>query len=179
MASSCPVCGFDGRSLSPPDAVVALRSFPRRYGGVLRKPGEETDEDDAEMEDAVGRRNASGWSALAHGQWAAQAIEALGNALYQVLVRDQPAVSLPPVDPPTAPSAAGGPGTVMARIEAATVKLAHTADGTKGDEWNRTGRLDDGSPVTAADLLRAAVHQGVHHLRLAEKVLREVVGRPG
>lgn len=35
LPDPCPACGFDGRSLKPPDIVATLRSFGRRWGAVL------------------------------------------------------------------------------------------------------------------------------------------------
>ena len=44
--------------------------------------------------------------------------------------------------------------------------------------WSRTGVTPGGERITALDIARHAVHEGIHHLRAAEKVLQEVVGRP-
>ncbi len=42
LPDPCPTCGFDGRSLRPPDLVATLRSLGRRWTAVLRgKRGEE------------------------------------------------------------------------------------------------------------------------------------------
>jgi hypothetical protein len=35
VAAACTSCGFNPGSVSPSDAVVALRSFPRRYGALV------------------------------------------------------------------------------------------------------------------------------------------------
>ncbi|CAA9220860.1 MAG: hypothetical protein AVDCRST_MAG76-689 [uncultured Acidimicrobiales bacterium] len=35
LPDPCPICGFDGRSLRPPDILATLRSLGRRWAGVL------------------------------------------------------------------------------------------------------------------------------------------------
>lgn len=35
LPDPCPTCGFDGRTLRPPELVVILRSLGRRWAGVL------------------------------------------------------------------------------------------------------------------------------------------------
>src|SRR5881275_3345583 len=85
MSGGCPVCGFDGSSVSPADAAVALRTFPRRYRAVLVPPQEE-----GEHKDPAHRPGVDGWSAIAHAAWAADAITTIAGQLRQVLVVDHP-----------------------------------------------------------------------------------------
>jgi hypothetical protein len=54
---------------------------------------------------------------------------------------------------------------VLAHLAAAAAGLAGRASGVTADDWKRTGRRPDGSEVSALDLLRHAVHVGVHQLR--------------
>ena len=35
LPDPCPTCGFDGRSLRPPDILATLRSLGRRWAGTL------------------------------------------------------------------------------------------------------------------------------------------------
>ena len=51
---ACPVCGFDPTSISPPDAVVALRSLPRRYREAAGLAPGEFDGDDGRDDDEAG-----------------------------------------------------------------------------------------------------------------------------
>jgi hypothetical protein len=172
MAASCPVCGFEDRSVSPADAAVALRSLPRRYRGILVRP-----EDEQEGDNPVTRPGASGWSAVAHAAYAVDAIDRADEALRSVLVHDRPTVVVPAIDPP-APAPAGPPASVLDGLKAVTDALATTIENTGGEQWLRPAEASGGGQVTAVDIARVAVHAGVHHLRLAEAVLREVVGRP-
>src|SRR4051794_35327990 len=175
MAATCPVCGFDASSLSPADAAVALRSFTRRYRSVLIPP-----EDDHELvDDPVRRAGASGWSALAHAAYVASAIHDTDEALRAALVRDHPGVTLPEIDP-AVPPATGTVEPTLDRLKAALEGAATTVEHARGNDWVRSANAEGGRSrtVTTHDIAAHAVHLGIHHLRQAEAVLKEVVGRP-
>ncbi|MBA2624201.1 MAG: hypothetical protein H0U89_01110, partial [Acidimicrobiia bacterium] len=58
----CGTCGLDVGSMKPPDAVLAVRSLPRRWGGLLTAVG-----DDEDLDNVLARRPEDGsWSALEH-----------------------------------------------------------------------------------------------------------------
>src|SRR5438477_144547 len=118
MPSPCPECGFDARTVSPADAAVALRSFPRRYHALLALPA------DNEVEDPVRRPGAGGWSAVAHAWWAALSCDAITEALHQVLVHDHPDISAPSVDPAAAPAVDEPNTEVLDRLTRAATGLA-------------------------------------------------------
>ena len=72
----CAYCGFHDDAVTPSDAAVALRSYPRRYRAVLVRPDNEDRPDD------VVRRPASdGWSALDHAAHVAASLTAAAEAL--------------------------------------------------------------------------------------------------
>ena len=175
MSDPCPVCGFEGRTVSPADAAVALRSYPRRYRALLTQPME--DEGDR-PDDPARRPGSSGWSAVAHAHWAAMAFDAVSEALHQVLIHDHPDVSAPTVDPPDPPPVDEPTPVGLDRLTVAAESLAMAVEHAGAGQWTRTGTTGVGE-VSALDLVRLAVHQGIHHLRAAERVLKEVTGRPG
>lgn len=71
MTSACSECGFDRDTVSVPDAIVTLRSMPRRWRGALALVDDEDDE-------VLRRRPEDGSpSALEHAE---QARAALGGA---------------------------------------------------------------------------------------------------
>ena len=78
---------LDVSGLSVPDAVVALRSFPRRYGELLR-----SFEGDDNIEAMARRVSPDGTSAMEATEDTVRTFGLLGQALQQVLVRDQPVV---------------------------------------------------------------------------------------
>jgi len=163
----CPQCGFDPAPVSPSDAAVAARSYPRRFRGLLVRP----DDEDPEI---VHRRPPSGGpSAAGHAIAAAAGMNAAAAALHRVRVADEPGV-----DPDAPPPAEGGrvPSleAVLEGVGVAAGALAGVVEAMHGDEWRRAGRLADGGRVVALELARAGVHAGIHHLRAAERALAEV-----
>lgn len=96
---------------------------------------------------------------------AAEAIAALGEDLRHVLIEDKPSL---PTDEGEATNTrhSGDPVTALDRLTAATTNVANLAAGQPGDSWTRSGTRSSGA-ISAADLLREAVHAGAHHLRVA------------
>ena len=171
MSGPCPACGFDGSQLSPPDAAVALRSFPRRFGLALS--GADADED--RTDDPVHRRPAAGGlSAAEHGAFVATGIAVADDAFRAIVYRPDPAVDLPPLD--AEPPVPGGERPVVAIVDSIRLagdNMAGAIEQAPHDAWTRSGHAG-AEAVGALDLVRLAVHIGVHHLRLAERTLAEV-----
>jgi len=160
---------FDHPDLSPSDAVVALRSFPRRYRGLLA-----TDDDDPDGV-AARRPDAGSWSALEHTAHVANALDAGAGDLARVLQDDDPAVS----DPATAPAdGASAVEPTLDRLTAAADRLVQAIDRYSPRDWSRPARLADGRAVDALWLVRTAVQEAARHLRQAEGVVAQVRGRP-
>ncbi|HZQ28241.1 MAG TPA: DinB family protein [Acidimicrobiales bacterium] len=160
----CPVCGFSAAQLTPPDGEVALRSYPRRYRGVLVRP----DEEEAGV---VTRPGADGWSALAHAAHVAAALAAVADALRLVEVQDEPTVGLVPEQPVPATDVE----VVLGDLATAAALAADAAQRITGKDWSRRARATGGRGLTALDLLAQGVHEGVHHLRLAERAVEEAL----
>ena len=97
---------------------------------------------------------------------------------YGVASDEDAEVNPPPIDPPGPPGDGVTPEAALARLTAATATIADEIDGAKGEQWTRAGTTPGGERMTAVDVARHAVHEGIHHLRAADKVLREVVGHP-
>jgi hypothetical protein len=168
-ADPCPVCGFSPRQLTPPDAPVALRSYPRRYRAVLVRP----DDEDLDVDAVVRRPGADGWSALGHAAHVARAIAAAAGALDAVAVRDEPTVSLEPEQP--ADASGTDVDSVLADLAAGAEQAAGAIGRISGPDWNRPAQLAGDGRVQAIDLLRHAVHEGTHHLKLAERAVEEAL----
>src|SRR5207244_5660277 len=80
---TCPECGVEYDSISPQDAVQALRSFPRRYREVI---GPFIDD-----EDVLRRRpDTRTWSALEYTAHVADAFESLTPDLVKIVEQDNP-----------------------------------------------------------------------------------------
>lgn len=158
------MCGLDPRTVKPPDASAALRSYPRRYRRLLVRL------DDDEGAAVVTRRPGPGrWSALEHAVHVADVLDAVGRAAQRVSVHKDPPVDLRVPTPRPAPV-----DEVLRRIRTGCEELAALVDQVKGKEWLRSGRLPGGERVSALDLVRYAVHVGAHHRRVMESVLATV-----
>ena len=165
-ARRCPECGFDPSTVSPSDAAVAARSFPRRFRALLVRP------DDRDPDIVHRRPSGGGLSAAGHALAAAAGMDAAAGALARVRTGDSPTF-----DPDPGPPTTGDEPPlelVLDRVGAAAGALAGAVEGTRGTEWARPGRLRGGEDVTALDLARAGVHAGAHHLRAAERTIAEV-----
>jgi hypothetical protein len=168
------VCGFDPRTVSPADAAVAVRSYPRRYRALLVPPD---GEEEPAPEDLVRRRPpGGGWSALEHAAWVAEVLGTAADALERIRVQDDPTVEAPDQ---AAVAPATELGAVMEKLARESERAAQAMSRVVARDWTRTGRLPGGEVVTALDVARHAVHEGVHHLRETESLLAQLRGRPG
>jgi len=160
---------FDHPNLSPSDAVVALRSFPRRYRALLA-----TDDDDPDGV-AMRRADASSWSALEHAAHVANALERAAADLDAAHRGDGVTVA----DPAAAPaSGATDVDSTLERLTAASDTLVEAIGRYRPDDWARQVGAPDGRTVDALWIVQAAVQEGARHLRQAEQVIARVKGRP-
>jgi hypothetical protein len=159
----------------PSDAIVALRSLGRRYRGLFAGLG-----DDETPDDLAHRVGGTGRSAIDHVATASRTIATQRRALDQILVHDDPALDPPATDTAERVSEQQPGGTVEERIAELQIDadaLADRADGASAADWGRTGRRDDGTTVTASEVLWVAVDSAIEHLNAAAATLREVRGR--
>lgn len=163
----CAYCGFRDDSVTPADAAVALRSYPRRFRSVLVRPDEEDRADDV-----VRRPAADGWSALDHAAHLADSLVAATEALRLVSVTDDPLIAYAPE---RRSGTAGTVDSVLDALAAAAARAAEQVERIGGKDWERPGRVNETEDVTALDVARHAVHEGVHHLRGAERAVTEAV----
>lgn len=162
----CAACGFRPDTVTPSDAAVALRSYPRRFRSVLVRL------DDEDGADVVRAPAPDGWSALDHAAHFAASLRAATEALRIVSIDDaQPVVAYAPEHRVEA----GPVDDVLADVQTAAETAAAQVERVSGADWDRQGRHDDGATVTALDVARHAVHEGVHHLRAAEHAIAQAV----
>jgi DinB superfamily len=170
----CDECGFDPEELRPPQMVVAIRSFGRRYRVPLTRglPGEDLDE-------IVRRSPGPGvWSALEYAAHVGQLFGVFDDRVRLALAGDEPDE---PVVDWEARVAAASPGlqreAVADDLADAAGGLAVTLDELTEDEWQLTGLTGLGRPVPVTQLALIAVHEGSHHLLDVGRVLRAARGR--
>jgi hypothetical protein len=174
----CPECGLDYGTISPKDAIQALRSYPRRYRAVLKGFVEDDDDDP----DAVIRRrpDPKTWSALEYAAHVADVFDDMDSVFRRMLVEDDPRIpdSWDPDQRATEQRYNEQDAkAVLDRLQANAERAAATLEGVSPDDWKRTAQFDFGRR-DLLDMARNAVHEGYHHLRDVERVLRAVVGKP-
>ena len=165
----CPECGLDYDTVSPSDAKVAIRSFPRRYRSAVAGALE----DDAD-EGLIRRRpEPATWSALEYTVHVADLYEAFAPAFRRMYEQDRPTID-GMWDPDERVEAERyneqDPMGALDRLATAADALVDVLDRVDADSWSRTATF----PWGERDLLtmtRNAVHEGSHHLRDVERVL--------
>ncbi|MGH9189441.1 MAG: DinB family protein [Acidimicrobiales bacterium] len=172
----CPECGLDYDTISPRDAVGAVRSYPRRYRSALAAfgPGEEGDE--------LSRRRPTPttWSALEYTAHAADVLDLTAPSLRRILVEEKPTLFFFDSDTQAAERDYNSQdrSEVLGNLETACADLAAVMEGISADDWGRTGIFTWGER-DALITARNAVHEGSHHLRDIEHGLAAVRGSSG
>ncbi len=161
--------GLDPETIKPPDAVAALRSFPRRWRSALAVVA-----DDPGADELVRRRaDGASWSALEHAWYVAEALRRCDEEVRQVQTAEHATLS---ADDPRGWVDGGGYGdqgleAALRQIGERSPALAATLEGLAADDWLRVGKRD-GAEVTILALAQQEVANAADHLRAAEQALR-------
>lgn len=150
MTGGCPDCGIDASSIDVPDAVGALRTFPRRFREGARRVLEAVPAGAGAAAGIVGR--------------AAGALERDRDLLDAALTRPDAVIEPPP---PAAPAATVNDGLV--RVETAAAALVERADRTPWEAWDRSVVVGD-ARLSARGIVQDAAHAGAHALRGLERL---------
>lgn len=160
------------RLIAPKDAVVALRSFPRRFRAALRPT------DDENFDEFAHRVGSTGSAPIDHLVDAGRSLALLRHALDRVLQESAPV--LPPgVLDRAAREWPGAPGALDDELDALdgeANEFAERVDRVPADDWSREATLAgaDGRTVTAHQILDEAVQTAVTDLDAATKALQDV-----
>lgn len=164
--------------LSPSDAAVAVRSFPRRFRGVLATPQDDVEDTTPADPDELARRiGPDGRSAADHLLAADGVLTLLDRALEQVRRDDDPVLH-PAVrdlrsawwDDEHTPLPA-----LLDQLDATADRTADRIDAVPTDTWGRQARVADAdATVGTLDLVRQAVDVVAGHLRSAERTIAAV-----
>ena len=167
------------RALTPDDAVVAIRSFPRRFRGVLSRP-----DDDRFDPDEISRRvGPDGHAAADHLVAADGILSLLEGAIEQARAEDDPVIHPAFADLATAAPAdesGADDGAAIAdlldRFEGTASHAADRLDGVPTDDWGRTVRVaGDGGARRLLDIAQDAVGAVADRLRAAQRTIDAVV----
>lgn len=167
------MAGLDVSHLSPDDAVVALRSFPRRYRAAL-----EVDPDD-DVDELACRMGPAGTSALDAIVDATSSLVLLTEALRQVLRTDDPVLHPAAFDvdarqwsPPPGIDVA----TSIEMLEDELHDLVSLVERAGTFEWSRPATLVGGGSASAIDVVREAVRTAADDLRRVEGAMAAARG---
>lgn len=163
---------LDVSRLSGPDAVVALRSFPRRIRSAVIPVA-----DDPDAEERAERVGPTGHSAVEIVVHTTNTWVLLGQALHEALVADD-AVVHPAVRDTTARAWDVPTGTtVHVALEQAAdeaTALAASVEHIHPPDWNRTAAVAGDGPITVLELVQEAVRAGAEGLRAVETTIAAV-----
>ena len=159
--------GIDPESINPPDAIAALRSFPRRWRAALALVA-----DDPSASELVRRRSGDSWSALDHAWYTADLLESTREHVRRTRREERPNLG----DGPARRS--GRQGNEDDALDAALTAigehapaLADALDDLPAEDWRRSATVD-GRETTILSMARRSVAEAAHHLRAAEQALR-------
>jgi hypothetical protein len=161
--------------LSPSDAAVAVRSFPRRFRGVLARPDD--DRDQVDPDELARRAGPDGRSAADHLLAADGVLALLDRALEQVRGDDDPVLHPGLADLRGAqwPDDHTPLAALLDRLEHTAAGCADRIDAVPTDDWGRQLQVADAdATVGALDLVREAVDVVAGHLRSAERTIAAV-----
>lgn len=166
-----PVATSDPRSVSPGDAAIALRSFPRRYRALVLPIDDPVVEAEAHQ---VGPGGVSAADLVSDTvrTWLIQR-----EALRQTQVHDFPLFHPAILDPEQRhwhSPAIGSVDSMLVQLEDLATDLAADLGAIRGDQWYRSGTIAGAGPVTALEILDAAVQVGAENLRQIERTLSSI-----
>lgn len=161
----------DPAHLSPADAAVAMRSWPRRYREALAPI------DDDQVAELAVRLGPDGLSALDLAVDSVRTWTLLDRALHDIRYSDEPTLH-PAVGDRGArrweAMATETLASVLDQITDVAGSLADAIDAMPADDWTRTATVAGGGVIGAMDIAREAVSVGADNLRSIERTLTAV-----
>lgn len=152
LAAGCPECGY--RLHDPATTGARLAAALGRWLTVLHRP------------DVAERPAARVWSPLEYAGHCRDLIEVLGDRVAAMLDREEPTYE--DFDGEAAVLAHDywriDPTQLAPALEDATARTREVLSGVGAEDWERTGRREDGYTFTIATLCRYIVHDVEHHL---------------
>ena len=152
----------------PADAVVAMRSWPRRYRAALLPV------DDDETIERAGQLGPQGVSALDLVTDTARTWALLGRALHDITISDSPVLHPAVTDPAARHWEASVHDpllSILDQIDDGAAALADAFAELPAADWKRSATTAGGTAVSALDIAAEAVRVGADNLRQIESVL--------
>ena len=164
----CPECGIDYDTISPADAAVAVRSFPRRIAEQLHR---------VEGDEALLRRRPEPtvWSPLEYTAHVADGFAFMADTVGRMRAESNPKIE--DWDPDARASEQQyneqSVHAVLADLDANAHRFADAIEATSTDDLDRMGQFSWGDRDVLM-MIRNGVHEGKHHLRDVELVLERL-----
>jgi hypothetical protein len=159
---------MDTSSLSPTDAAVALRSFPRRYGEAAATL---TDGESPARE----ARGAIGDDSVLHlTADTTRSVALLLQAVRSVLVTTTPVLHAGVVQRASRDFDRRHHGEMvdlLAELNDLCLEFAELVERTASDDWTRTGDVAGGGSTTALSIVQEAVATAADNLREIERLI--------
>jgi hypothetical protein len=163
----CPECGLDYDTVSPSDAVVAARSFGRRFAELV----------EGVRDPEVLRRKPEPkvWSVLEYAAHVRDVFDWMATCIDRMRAENAPTIGFPDQDQMAEQRRYNeqDPAEVVAGLKANAETLARAIDRVGPGDLDRTAHFAWGERDLLT-MIRNAVHEGKHHLRDAEQVLARV-----
>ncbi len=167
----CTECGIDYDTISPADAAVAVRSFPRRFAEELHR---------SEGDEAVLRRRPEPtvWSPLEYTTHVADGFAFMADTVRRMLAESNPEIEDWDPDSRAEDCTYNDQPVhaVLADLDANAHRFAAAIEATPTADLERMGRFSWGERDVLM-MIRNGVHEGKHHLRDVEHMLDRLVGR--
>lgn len=164
-------------SLSPSDAVVAVRSFPRRFRGVLARPDDDRDTGGEEVDpDELARRaGPDGTSAAQHLLAADDVLGLLDRVLEQAVGHDDGLHPVRPFGEITVEDTGRPVAVLLDRLAETATGCAERIERVPTEEWGRRVPVQDSDGTSnLLELVQDGVDVVAGHLRAAERTIAAV-----
>ena len=164
----CPECGIDYDTISPADAAVAARSFPRRFA-------EQLDRVDGDESLLRRRPEPTVWSPLEYTAHVADGFDEMAVVVARMRQENAPTIDFwDPDDRAEERRYNDQPlDAVLADLQANAARFAAAIEATSTADLDRMARFSWGDRDVLM-MIRNGVHEGKHHLRDVELVLKRL-----
>jgi hypothetical protein len=154
---------LDLSKLSPQDAAIAFRSYPRRYREALATPQDDDTGDAEDMEELAHRLGPGGRSAVQILSDVTRTWVVLRDALRRLVVDERPLLHPAVTDRSQRAWDADAPESLddaLALLTDEADTFASEIERVATGDWTRLGDVAGGGEITALDVVRDGVQVG-------------------
>jgi hypothetical protein len=145
-------------SMSMADAVVTIKSLPRRFGEIINGISGDDDWNRLVRVPDMADRSALGWTAHTSAL-----LTALGTMVAQIPLQAKPVLDTTTLNPPSTQARLGTIAEVLAELKSASTRAADAIDARSHDDVDRECTVN-GETMRACDAINAVVKTCVAQL---------------